>query len=181
MIRLIRYPLPHRRALLFAALVVLAVAALSGCAAGDWLREPVSSADLAAAQQAHTQAVTALNAAQSLAERLDADQAAALIAQAQAAVDATAQAVAAVESDGAPRWLAGLGVVLTIVAAAAGGKAAVVAGTLSSIVEGIQRGRRVLTKDQRELLDNSLLNSTDDADRARVRKIKKALQLDSVT
>ena len=162
-------------------LILVCLLALGGCAAGDWLRAPVSSADLAAARRAHTQAVAALNAAQSLAERLDADRAAALIAQAQAAVDATAQAVAAVESDGSPRWLAGLGVVLTIVAAAAGGKAAVVAGTLSSIVEGIQRHRSTLTKDQRKLLDDSLLSSTDDADRARIRKVKKSLQLDSVT
>jgi hypothetical protein len=189
--------------LLLAALAMLATVLLGGCAWIDWAREPLTTADIAAAQEAHAEAeqalveirdaaALALAEAKALAQRLDADQATTLIerverdaarhiATGERAVAATGSALANVKDDGTPRWLAGLSVLLSIVAGVAGGRAASVARTLGSVVDGVQRARRALAPDQRGLVDESLLLSTDARDRARIAALKSARKLESVT
>lgn len=171
----------HRRPLLLASLVALVCVALGGCALGDWLRAPVTSDDLVAAQQLHQDAVEALAAARILAERLDADKAAAIIAQAERAVDVAASAVEKVKDDGTPRWLGLLGAAATIVAGLATGRAASIAGTLGRVVSGVQAARRALTTDQRKVLDGMLGSKQLKKDEDRVKAIKVRRELESAT
>jgi hypothetical protein len=152
--------------------------ALGGCALGDWLRAPVTSDDLVAAQELHQDAVEALAQARILADRLDADKAAELIAHAERAVDVAASAVDKVEADGTPRWLGLLGAAATIVAGLATGRAASIAGTLVRVVSGVQAARRALPTEQRKIVD-SLLGSKQlkpDVDRIQAIKVKRELE-----
>lgn len=170
----------HRRPLILATLAVCAMF-LGGCALGDWLRAPMSSDDLVAAQNAHASALVALEEAREFAKRLDAEKAAKLIADMERYVEVSAEAVKRVEDDGSPRWLALLGTVATVVAGVAGGRAASIAGTLRRVVDGVQTARRALPDEQRKKVDKILGVKQLPADVARIQAIKVKCHMESAT
>ena len=170
----------HHRPLLL-AMVAVCTLFLGGCALGDWMRDPVSSDDLVAAQNAHASALVALEEAREIATRLDAEKAAKLIASAEHAVQISAEAVKRVEDDGSPRWLAIFGTVATIVAGVAGGRAASVAGTLKRVVDGVQSARRALPDEHRKKVDKLLGTKQLPADAARIQAIKVKAHMESAT